>query len=109
MGRLNRQAKNVLKLSPGPIAAGDPGLPYRNNFVATGSEAFDSNQWDTRWDYYINDKSSVFGPYSYASFNNLAPRAFRLLARGAHLAKIPFFRTTHHLLHKIRLGDKLTF
>src|SRR5229473_569833 len=107
-GRLNQQAQNVLKLIPGPNAAGDPGFPYRNNFVATGSEAFDSNQWDTRWDYYINSKSSVFGRYSYASFNKFAPGAFGLLAGGQNLDNIAFAGTSDVLNQSLAIGYNYT-
>jgi len=54
--RLSQQSLNILKLIPAPNAAGDAGKPFSNNFVSTGSEAFDSNQWDTRWDYYITTR-----------------------------------------------------
>jgi hypothetical protein len=104
MGMLNQQAQNILKLIPGPNAAGDPGFPYRNNYVATGSEAFDSNQWDTRWDYYINNKSSLFGRYSYASFNKFAPGAFGLLAGGQNLDNIAFAGTSDVLNQSLALG-----
>src|SRR6266478_1972706 len=108
MGRLNQQAQNILKLIPGPNAAGDPGFPYRNNYVATGSEAFDSNQWDTRWDYYINDKSSLFGRYSYASFNKFAPGAFGLLAGGQNLDNIAFAGTSDVLNQSLAIGYNYT-
>jgi len=107
--KLSTQALNVLKLIPGPNAAGDPGFPYRNNFVATGSEAFDSNQWDTRWDYYINSKSSVFGRYSYASFNKFAPGAFGLLAGGQNLDNIAFAGTSDVLNQSLALGYSYSF
>src|SRR5207253_5481903 len=92
--RLSTQAQAILKLIPGANAAGDPGNPLNNNYVATGSEAFDSNQWDTRWDYYMSEKSSLFGRYSYADFNKSAPGAFGVLAGGPALDNIAFAGTS---------------
>src|SRR5207253_7823776 len=106
--RLSAQALSILKLIPGPNAAGDPGNPLNNNYVATGSEAFDSNQWDTRWDYYINSKSSVFGRYSYASFNKFAPGAFGLLAGGQNLDNIAFAGTSDVLNQSLAIGYNYT-
>ncbi len=106
--RLNTQALNVLKLIPGPNAPGDPGNPLNNNYVATGSEAFDSNQWDTRWDYYINQKSSAFGRYSYAGFTKFAPGAFGLLAGGPALDNIAFAGTSDVVNQSLSTGYNYT-
>lgn len=107
-GKLNQQALSILKLIPGPNAPGDPGNPLVNNYVATGSEAFDSNQWDTRWDYYINEKSSMFGRYSYASFTKFAPGAFGLLAGGPALDNIAFAGSADTLNQSLAAGYNRT-
>ena len=78
--RLSPQALAIMQYLPSPNAVDQGGTTFRNNYAATGSEKFDSNQWDTRWDYFINDKSSLFGRYSYAGFNKSAPGAFGVLA-----------------------------
>ncbi len=92
--RLNQQALNVLKFFPAPNTAVG-GVPYRNNYITQGTEAFDSNQWDSRWDYYLDEKNTFFGRYSYADFNKFAPGAFGLLAGGPGLGDeegLPEFR-----------------
>jgi hypothetical protein len=107
--RLSQQALNVLKLIPAPNAPGDSGAPYRNNYVASGSRAFDINGWDTRWDYYINEKSSAFGRYSYQGFNQSAPGAFGLLAGGPALDNINFAGVSDVLNQSLALGYNRTF
>ena len=107
--RLSQPALNVLKLIPLPNAPGDPGKPYSNNFTATGSEAFDSNQWDTRWDYFATQSTSMFGRYSYAGFNKFAPGAFGLLAGGPSLDNIGFAGTSDVLNQSVAIGMNHTF
>ncbi len=53
-----------------------------NNFAANGGTAITGNKWDTREDYYLNQKNTIFGRYSYASFTESAPGAFGELAGG---------------------------
>jgi hypothetical protein len=83
--RLSPQAVALLNYWPLPNTAGTVvnGLvaPY-NNYAATGALTNNGNQWNTRWDYYMNEKNSFFGRYSYASFDLSAPGAFGLLAGG---------------------------
>jgi hypothetical protein len=85
MNRLSPQALNLVNYFPLPNSAGTVvnGLvaPY-NNYSASGALANNGNQWDTRWDYYGNEKNTFFGRYSYASFDLGAPGAFGLLAGG---------------------------
>ena len=44
--------------------------------------AITGNLWNTRWDYYLNQKNAIFGRYSYAAYTEQAPGAFGLLAGG---------------------------
>jgi hypothetical protein len=92
--RLSPQALNLIKLLPAPNNIDpnvDPSLRgLVNNYVSSGSEQFDSNQWDTRWDYFINEKSSLFGRYSDAEFNKFAPGAFGAAIGGPSLNNITF-------------------
>ena len=108
VNRLSPQALGVLKLIPLPNAPGDPGAAYRNNYVATGSRAFDSNAWNTRWDWFINDKSSLFGRYSNQSYNQFAPGAFGLLAGGQALDNINFAGVSDVLNQSIAAGYNRT-
>jgi hypothetical protein len=80
---LSPQAVNLLSYFPSPnftpqIANAD----FVNNFAENGNTAITGNQWDTREDYYVNEKNTIFGRYSYASFTESAPGAFGLTAGG---------------------------
>ena len=94
VGRITPQAKALIGLLPLPnftdtgLAAAERGI--NNNFIATGSEQFDSNQWDTRWDYFVNEKSQLFGRYSEATFQKFAPGAFGAAIGGPALNNINF-------------------
>ncbi|MGI8742673.1 MAG: carboxypeptidase regulatory-like domain-containing protein [Bryobacteraceae bacterium] len=107
--RLSQQALNILKLIPLPNSAGDAGAPYRNNYVASGSRAFDVNGWDTRWDYYINEKSSLFGRYSNQAYNQLAAGAFGLVAGGPALDNINFAGISDVGNQSLAIGYNRTF
>jgi hypothetical protein len=53
-----------------------------NNYDASGDVAITGNLWNTRWDYYLNSKNTIFGRYSYAAYTEQAPGAFGLEAGG---------------------------
>ena len=53
-----------------------------NNYNASGDVAITGNLWNTRWDYYLNEKNTIFGRYSYAAYTEQAPGAFGLEAGG---------------------------
>ncbi len=107
--RLDARSLKLISNFPAPNAPGDPGFPYRNNFSATGSENFDNNQWDTRWDWIVNDKSSVFGRYSNAGYDKSAPGAFGLLAGGPALDNILFAGTSNVINRSLAVGYNRTF
>ena len=88
--RLSQQALNLLNFIPNPNTVDPGGSPFRRNFAATGSENFDTNQWNTRIDYFVNDTTNMFGRYSWASFDKFAPGAFGLDAGGPALDNINF-------------------
>ena len=83
--RLSQQALNILALVPNPNATDPGGSPFRNNFVGAGSNSFNANNWDTRWDWFVNTKQSLFGRYSNQQFDQLAPAAFGIQAGGPAL------------------------
>ena len=107
--RLSPQALAILSYVPLPNAPGDPGKAFNNNFVATGSEAFDTNNWDTRGDWFMNEKSSMFGRYSEQKFNKFAPGAFGLLAGGPALDNIGFAGTSDVKNQSLSVGYTRTF
>ena len=73
----------------GPMAnlLNDLPLPNRgndifNNFVSSGSQRFDSNQYDGRVDLNLFSSYHLFTRYTLADFNNYSPAAFGNLAGG---------------------------
>jgi len=102
--RLDPRAQKILSLLPLPNAAGEAGSPFRNNYAGSGSSAFDSNQWDTRIDYFINPKSSFFGRYSSANFTQVAPGIFGTVAGGAALDNVNFAGISDVLDQSIAIG-----
>ena len=84
---LSPQAQNLLSYFPLPNTAGTVinGVvaPY-NNYTTSGTLTNNGNQWNTRWDYYGNEKNTFFGRYSYAAFDLSAPGAYGALAGGAN-------------------------
>jgi hypothetical protein len=74
VSRITPQAINLLGLLPAQnLTAASPNDP---NYVASGSEAFDSDQYDIRIDHYATDNLHYFGRYSLADFNKNSPPAF---------------------------------
>jgi hypothetical protein len=87
--RLSPQAQAVLKYFPLPnIPSANPN--YVNNYIATGSQVFNAQQYNTREDYYLNDKNFIFGRYTFATFALTVPGAFGLLAGGPGLDSTGF-------------------
>jgi carboxypeptidase family protein/TonB-dependent receptor-like protein len=110
--RLSPQALAVMNYFPLPNTAGTVvnGLtaPY-NNYAATGALTNNGNQWNTRWDYYLNEKNTFFGRYSYASFDLSAPGAFGLLAGGPSFNNANFAGNSNTLNQSIAGGWTHTF
>ena len=80
--QLSPQAQAILKYWPTPNFQQIAGAPFVNNYAINGAVGITGNQWNTRWDYYLNSKNSIFGRYSYAAFVEQAPGAFGLEAGG---------------------------
>jgi len=79
---LSSQALALLKYFPPANAQQIGGAPFVNNYAVNGDVAITGNQWNTREDYYLNDKNTIFGRYSYAGYTEQAPGAFGLEAGG---------------------------
>jgi hypothetical protein len=79
--RLSAQALAIMAYWPLPNTTSN-GISYANNYDASGDVAITGNLWNTRWDYYLNPKNSIFGRYSYAAYTEQAPGAFGLEAGG---------------------------
>jgi hypothetical protein len=79
---------NIIPVA-GPIAALMKDLPppnhgsdVFNNYVSSGSQHFDSDQYDGRVDANLFSTYHVFARYTLADFNNYSPAAFGDLAGG---------------------------
>ncbi len=83
--RLSPQAQALLQYFPLPNTAGSivNGIvaPY-NNYENSGNLTVNGNQWNTRFDYYANERNTFFGRYSYAQFTEQAPGVFGEEAGG---------------------------
>ncbi|MEN3340550.1 MAG: hypothetical protein V7647_4226 [Acidobacteriota bacterium] len=74
-GRLSPQAQALLKLIPLPNAPGrDAGT--RDNFIASGSEAFRENSFNVRLDGRLKEGINTFGRYSVGKFFRDGPTSF---------------------------------
>ena len=78
--RLSSQALAILNYFPLPNTSQFGTVS--NNYSASGAVAITGNLWNTRWDYYLNQKNTIFGRYSYAKYTEQAPGAFGLEAGG---------------------------
>jgi hypothetical protein len=65
-GQIDKVAKNLMALLPPPNIAGAGNV---NNYDGTAGQTFNTNQFDSRFDYNISDKDKVFVRYSF--FNDL--------------------------------------
>ena len=81
MSRLSPQALALLNYFPLPNYSGN-GTTYTNNYEGSGATAITGNAWNTRWDYYLNQKNTIFGRYSYGAYTESAPGLFGLEAGG---------------------------
>ncbi len=83
--RLSPQAVALLNYFPLPNTPGTivngVAAPY-NNYENSGALKNNGNLWNTRWDYYLNEKNTFFGRYSYATFDLSAPGVFGDVAGG---------------------------
>src|SRR5579872_4511439 len=81
-GQLSKQALAILNYFPLPNIQQISGAPFVNNYAVNGAVAITGNAWNTREDYYINQKNTLFGRYSYQGFTEQAPGAFGSEAGG---------------------------
>jgi hypothetical protein len=63
-GRISPQARALLNLIPLPNA---PGI--RDNYIAQGTEKFDSDAFNTRFDGQLSERLNIFARYSFARFD----------------------------------------
>ena len=80
--QLSPQALAIMAYFPLPNTQITPNAPFLNNYAVNGGTDITYNKWDTREDYYLNSKNTIFGRYSYASFTEAAPGAYGVVAGG---------------------------
>ncbi len=73
-GCLSPQALALIRMFPAPTQAGTI-----NNFVASGSEAFDNDIFNIRLDGRISENLNIFGRFSRAKFSLVGPTSFGAL------------------------------
>jgi hypothetical protein len=73
--RIDPVARNVLAFFPQPNLPGDPGTGL-NNFYGSGTNRFDTNNFDTKVDYNLSDTQKLFGRFSYRRFFSGPPQFF---------------------------------
>jgi hypothetical protein len=78
-GRFNPVSVNLLQLLNTSIAGhGYDSSKTDKNFVASGSQAFDQDQFDVRWDYNLSESNRIFMRYTYLSASLDNPAIFGL-------------------------------
>ncbi|MDQ2844146.1 MAG: carboxypeptidase-like regulatory domain-containing protein [Acidobacteriota bacterium] len=100
--RLNPQALAIMNYFPPPNTGG-PNATY-NNYTASGTDTISGNAWNTRWDYYLNDKNTFFGRYSYAGFSQQAPGTFGNLAGGPDFTSANYAGNSQALNQSLAAG-----
>ncbi len=75
--RINSVATNVLKYYPA-LNYGRTDIQTASNFRNPAAAPITSWQWDTRVDYTISDKQSVFGRISWKNADSTSPQVFLL-------------------------------
>ena len=105
--RLSPQAIAIMKYFPLPNVASSN--PLVGNYAASGAGAFDANKWDTRGDYFLNDKTTIFGRYSNQQFIRTAVGAFGSEAGGPAFNSVAFAGNSHVRNQSVALGTTHTF
>ncbi|MDX2154824.1 MAG: TonB-dependent receptor [Bryobacteraceae bacterium] len=85
--RLSAQALNLLKLLPLPNT---PAVRDQPNFAGSGALKFNDDAWNTRWDYFQNEKLHWFGRFSSAEFFQDSPGVFGRVAGGVGFEQVGF-------------------
>jgi outer membrane receptor protein involved in Fe transport len=102
--RLSPQALAILALIPKPNAEGNGGGTV-NNYLASNSETFDSDAFDTRLDGRLHERVNLFGRYSVADFRRIGPTAF---GAGGGPAFVTLGGTSKSRNHSLALGGDAT-
>ncbi|MBV8705795.1 MAG: TonB-dependent receptor, partial [Acidobacteriaceae bacterium] len=105
--RISPQAQAILNYFPLPnIINADPLAP---NYAASGGGSFNANKWDTREDYFMNEKTTFFGRYSNHQFERSAVGAFGNLAGGPAFNAVNFAGNSFVRNQSVSIGTTHTF
>jgi len=96
---------NIMNFLP---PANVPGAGTGDNYIASGSEKFDSDQVDSRGDYNFSDRMHFFGRYTIADFDLSAPGAYGTEAGGPALNGVNFAGSSLDRNQSIALGATYT-
>ena len=103
--RLSPQALRLLELIPEPNAPGrDNGT--RDNYVASGSESFEENSFNTRIDGRLSDRLNIFGRFSLGDFLRDGPTAF---GQGGGLELVSLGGVSDVINNSLSTGFDYTF
>jgi len=111
------QAVALLKLLPPPnnkpvdpvCASQDPNLePVCNNFLVSGAEILNGDQFDVRADYNLKSSFRLFGRYSFGDFRDIGSPAFGTVAGGTGSNPAGFAGNTRTRLQGIGVGFTYT-
>jgi len=102
--RLSPQARRVLDLIPQPNAPGTVN-GTRDNFIAQGSEKFNSDSFDVRLDGRLSSSVNTFVRYSFARFGIDGPQAFGA-GGGSELVSLGGQSKVRN--HSVALGTDIT-
>jgi len=83
--------------------------PLLPNYAASGGGSFDANKWDTREDYFMNEKTTIFGRYSNHQFSRGAVGAFGSIAGGPAFNGVAFAGNSFVRNQSISMGTTHTF
>jgi hypothetical protein len=93
--QITTQAQAIMNYFPLPNTEKVPGAPFVNNYAANGDVAVTGNDYDTREDYYLNQKNVFFGRYSSQQYTQVAPGAFGLVAGGPNFGNYAGNSSSH--------------
>jgi outer membrane receptor protein involved in Fe transport len=85
--RISSQAVNLLTQLPRPNVSG---AGIMQNFIASGTELFNDDDFGIRIDHNASEKLNLFGRYSFADFRHHAVGAFGPIAGGPGLSPDTF-------------------
>lgn len=105
--RLSPQALALLQYFPTPnVSVANPLIP---NYAGSGGASLDQNKWDTRVDYFMNEKTSFYGRYSNHQFQQSAVGAFGSIGGGPAFDGVTFAGNSFTRNQSVSIGTTHSF